>query len=417
MEIERALNLLAKHVDEAEIYCAKERSKTVEIKKGEVDLFKESVSKGYGIRVIKEKRMGFAFSNRLDESVIESALDSAKIAEVDRHLALPGAQSYGKGGGFDQEIEALDTDALLEFVRDLVAPCKDYSVIPTSGSIAGLSYEEKIANTNGVYGEDGGTAISAHLSTVAKDTDVSTGFYYDISRFLDLDFEEIGREASSLARSSVNAERIETLRTNLILKPHAVSELFEHALMPSFSADNVQRNRSFLGEKVDEKIAMEIDITDDGTLKNGLLTGKFDSEGVFSKETPLVKSGVLCGFLHDTYTANKAGIESTSNASRDSFLVLPQIGSTNTVVSGKGDIGEGLVVHGLIGAHTANHVSGDFACETRNAFLNGRPVKKAIISGNVFELLKNVSGFGKDVKQFSHIVSPSIAFSDVTVVG
>ncbi len=417
MELESAIRLLAKRTDEAEIFRAKERSKTLEIKKGEVELFKESTSEGYGIRVIKEGRMGFAFSNRLDETAIDGAVGSAKIAEVDEHLMLPGAQKYGRGDGFDSEIESLNTETILEFTDDLLAPCKDYKVIPTSGSISVLSYEEEIMNSHGVHGKDRGTTIFAHLSTVAKDTDVATGFYYDVSRVLDLDFGEIGREAAGLARSSVNAQRVETLKTDLILKPHAVGELFENALMSSFSADNVQRARSFLAGKVGEDIALDIDITDNGTLKNGLLTGKFDSEGVASGDTSLVKNGTLRGFLYDTYTANKEGAKSTGNASRDSFSSMPQVAPTNVVVSGKGSIGEGLVVNGLIGAHTSNPVSGDFSVETRNAFLYGKPIKKAIISGNIFELLKHVEGFGKDKKQVSHTVSPSIEFSDVTVVG
>ncbi len=417
MEPESALKLLAKRADEAEIFCVKEHSKTLEIKNGEVDLFKESTSKGYGIRVIDGKRTGFAFSNRLDRTIIDRALGSVKIAEVDRHATLPRAQKYGTGGGYDNEIESLDTDVMLDFMDDLLAPCKDYDVIPTSGSIGALSYEEEVTNSHGISGKDTGTTIYAHLSTVAKNTGVSTGFYYDVSRALDLDFGEIGEEASRLARTSLNAGRVETMKTRLILRPHAVSELFENALMPSFSSDNVQRNRSFLAGKTGETIAAEINMTDDGTLKDGLLTGKFDSEGVAPMSTPLVKDGMLCGFLYDTYTANKAGTKSTGNASRDGFSSLPQVAPTNVAVSGKGDIGEGLVVHGLIGAHTSNPVSGDFSVEVRNAFLDGRPVKKAIISGNIFELLKNIEGFGKDKKQFSHIVTPSIAFSDVTVVG
>ena len=64
-----------------------------------MELFKESMSEGHGIRVIKEGRMGFAFSNRLDETAIDGAVGSAKIAEVDEHIMLPGAQKYGRGGG------------------------------------------------------------------------------------------------------------------------------------------------------------------------------------------------------------------------------------------------------------------------------------------------------------------------------
>lgn len=417
MEIESALEILAKQVDEAEIFHTREHSRTLKIKMGEVDLTKESTIEGFGVRVMVGKRMGFAFSNRLDDAVLRRALGSAKIAEKDEHVALPGVQNYGEGGGHDRDIEGLDTEKMLEFSRELVAPCRDYSVTPTTGSITALSYEEEIANTHGLSGTDKGTTITAYLGTVAKDAGVSTGSYYDVSRLLDLDFFEIGKEASHLASSSLGAGRVETLKSDVILKPPAVTELLEHALMPSFSAEGVQRGRSQLGDKVGETIATDIGMTDDGRLKNGLMSTKFDSEGVASGKTPLLTDGVLQGFLYDTYTASKGGVKSTGNASRDSFSSIPQVAPTNVIVTGSGEITEGLVVHGLIGAHTSNPVSGDFACETRNAFFNGKPVKKAIISGNVFEMLKNIKGFGKDTKQFSYIVSPSIQFSDVTVTG
>lgn len=417
MEIERAVNRLAKRADESEVFCAKERTKTLEIKGREIDISKESASVGFGIRVIVKGKMGFAFSNNLDDVVLDRALDSAKIAEKDEHLGMPAAQEYREGGGYDREIESLDIEVLLEFARELVAPAKDYSVIPTTGSVTVASYEEEVANSHGVSGIDVGTMVSAYLSTVAKDTEIATGSYYEASRFLDLDFSEIGAEASRLASSSLDAKRIGTLKADVIMKPSAVTELFEHVLLPSFSADNVQRGRSSLGGKMGEEIADDVTMIDDGAIKSGLMSAKFDSEGVSSKETPLLKNGVLCGFLYDTYTANKEGVKSTGNASRDSFSSIPQVAPSNVTVKGAGELTEGLLVHGLIGAHTANPVSGDFSCETRNAFLKGEPVKKAIISGNVFELLKNVKGFGKDTKQFSHVITPSIQFSDVTVVG
>ncbi len=417
MEIESALRHLSKKVDEAEVFNAKEHSRTLEIKMGKIDLTKESTIEGFGIRVMVGGRMGFAFSNRLDDAVLRRAVGSAKIAEVDEHVALPGVQKYRKGDGHDREIEGLDAEKMIEFSRDLVAPCRDYSVTPTTGSITALSYEEEIANTHGLSGTDKGTTITAYLSTVAKDTEVSTGFYYDVSRCLDLDFFEIGKEAAHLASSSLGAIRVETLKTDVILKPSAVTELLEHALLPSFSAEGVQRGRSRLGDKVGETIAIDIEMTDDGRLQNGLMSAKFDSEGVASGETPLLTDGVLQGFLYDTYTANKGGVKSTGNASRASFSSIPSVAPTNVIVKGTGEITEGLLVNGLIGAHTSNPVSGDFACETRNAFLEGKPVRKAIISGNVFEMLENIKGFGNDTKQFSHIVSPSIQFSDITVTG
>ncbi len=388
--MEKAIKLLSKEVDEAEILYLSSSSNTVEIKAGKVDLFKENSSSGYGIRVIKDKRTGFYFCNALTPEAVEKAVKISKVAQRDEYSSMPLGQDYEDLLGYDSRIDDIGADDALGFVESLLQPCDEYKVTSTSGTVSWGRSEVRILNSNGVEGSDRGTSISGFLGTVARDQDVSSGFYFDVSRFLDLDFYGIGKEASRLAHESLNAEEVGTKKVSLTLLPHAVSELLENTLIPSFSADNVQRGRSMLADKMGEMVFSDlICLEDDGTLDKGLDTSKFDSEGVRSQRTGLVRDGVLEGFLYDTYTANKGALESTGNASRASHSTVPGVGPSNVVVSGKGGLsGDGLLVHGLIGAHTSNPISGDFSVETRNAFLDGRPVKKAIISGNIFDLLK-----------------------------
>ncbi|MBI5253850.1 MAG: TldD/PmbA family protein [Euryarchaeota archaeon] len=415
MDAEKALKILTKSADEAEIFFSKGISNDVEIKKGRIETFKGSSHFGYGVRAIKDKKMGFAFSNKLDEKVLQRAIDTAKIGERDKFLSLPEKQKYSRIGIYDKRIAELEVEDAMEFAEVLVSPCSSYSVIPTTGVISWSVSEVGIWNSNGVAASDKATTCACHLNAVAESE--SSGFYYEVSRALDLDFAGVGREAARLARDSLNAAEIGVLTTSLILKPHAVAELLENVLIHSFSADNVQRRRSILAGKVGEKIFSDLNIIDDGTFKHGLSTSKFDGEGVKSQRTELLKKGILKGYLYDTYAANKENAKSTGSAERDSYASLPYIDSSNFIVSGKGRIDEeGLVVHGLIGAHTSNPVSGDFSVETRNAFLNGKPVKKAIISGNIFDVLNKIEGFGKDYKQVSSVRAPTIQFKDVKVV-
>jgi PmbA protein len=420
MDIDKALDILMKEVDEAEIYFSKSTSNEIEIKKGSVDLFKESYSIGYGIRVINKGKLGFAFSNSLDEKVIRNALATAKISEQDKFHSLPEKQRYSDVKDvYDPKLMNIQPEEMSEFAAPLMEACESHGVQATTGGIAWSSYEVKIMNSLGLRCKDKGTACSCYLSTVAKDDKTATGFYSDASRKLDLDFYEIGATAAKLAKDSLNAERIDTLTSNIILKPHAVAGLFEHALIPSFNADNVQRNRSLLAGKLNQRVFSErLNIIDDGRLKKGLLSAKFDGEGVKTQRTVLVNNGVLKNYLYDIYTANKGNAKSTGNSERDSYYALPQVDASNFIISGEGNItGRGLVVYGLIGAHTANPVTGDFSVETKNAFLNDKPVKKAIISGNIFELLNKVEGTGKDYKQVSSVFAPTVEFSEVRVIG
>jgi len=418
MDIEKALRILENLVDEAEIYYSRDENNEVVVKNGKIDTFKENISRGFGIRVIKDKRVGFCYSTKLNEEVLHEAVKIAKLSESDKFLSLPEKQKYISKSTFDERILDVSSEDIAKFVKELTSACWDYEVIPTYGIISFGSSRDLIYNTNGIEGEDKGTSIFCYLSTVAKHGgEVATGFDYEISSRLDIDFFNIGEKAAKLAKESLNAEKIEVLTTNLILKPYAFAELIENTLIPSLSAENVQRGRSLLAGKIGEKLFSDINITDDGILENGVYTSKFDGEGVARQRTKLVEKGVLKNYLYNTYTANKDNKKSTGNASR-SYSSLPDIAPTNFKVSGKGKLSEeGLVVHGLIGAHTSNFVTGDFSVETRNAFLNGKPIKKAIISGNIYELLKKVAGFGKDYRQVSNVIAPSIEFEEIRVAG
>lgn len=416
--IEKALKRLAKAADEAEIFAMNSKSTSVRTKKHAIDSFKEKSATGYGIRVIADLRMGFYFTNTLDEKAQDRAIKIAKAAERDEHLTLPERQDYKDASKHRFDISVEEG---IEMAGNLVSATKDYKgVRPTSGTISWGTSEITVANTNGIWGEKSESALSAYLGTIADGVEQSTGFHYEVSTRKDIDALEVGAIASSLAKDSLNAKHLTTEKRRLILRPMAVDELIENTLVPSFSADSVQRGRSKLGDLVGKAVFSNINIIDDATLADGLMSEPFDDEGVSAEKTILAENGVLQGFLYDTYTAKKEGVASTGNGVRSAHSTPPGVGPSNFIISGDERIEdeEGtLVIHGLVGAHTANPISGDFSCETRNAFLDGVPIKKAIVAGNIFDLLKKGVKFGDDEKQYSSVRSPSIEIPEIMVVG
>jgi len=117
------------------------------------------------------------------------------------------------------------------------------------------------------------------------------------------------------------------------------------------------------------------------------------------------------------------GIDPTGDGLRGDDL-YPSPSPSNVVLEfgvRDADVYEGAIyVHSLIGAHTSNPVSGDFSLECMNAFLvkggDWIPVKSAMIYGNVYELLKRVEVFGKDIRQVDNTITPSIRFERVRVI-
>jgi PmbA protein len=180
-----------------------------------------------------------------------------------------------------------------------------------------------------------------------------------------------------MAVRSVNGQKVETGTYDVLLRPIAFTELLEYAFLPSISADNVQKGRSLMSEKIGQQVASShLSFTDDGLLPGGLGTTGFDGEGVPSMRNSILERGVLKGFLYDSYTAGKSGVKSTGNAVRGGYSDLPRIGIRNLLVQSSEpfdvvkETGRGIVVNSFIGAHTANPISGDFSVEARNLFIS-----------------------------------------------
>lgn len=419
--------------DEADIFCIKGRAISIDVHRDEIDLAKESLVSGMGIRAIVKGAVGFSSTNdmaRIKEACV-TAVKSARVRGSDPLWSgLPQEKKPARVRDvYDEELADIEIESCMDYASELIKGAKSVpSVKPTSGHFICGSAAKLILNSNGIEIEEKDTVVEASVDTITKDAPQSTASEFDMSRKLDIDFDDIGKRASLLALRSRNGISTETRDCAVVLEPVAFADILENTLTVSLNADNVQKGRSALIGKMDTEIAAgELSIIDDGTLAGGLGTSSCDDEGTPSQRTEVVKKGMLSSFLYDCYTAGKEKKESTGNAVRASFASTPSVSTRNFVIEyPSSDIiaetKEGVTVHSVIGAHTANPISGDFSVEARNSFLikNGEiasPVKSMMLSGNIFDVLKNIDGVGKDVRKVGNVVTPTIRVARMRVVG
>lgn len=419
--------------DEAEIYCVKGRSVSIDIHRDVIDLAKESMVSGIGIRAIVKGAVGFSSTNderRIEEACI-LAVKSARVRGSDPLWSgLPQKSKPAKVAGiFDKKLAALEIESCMDYTSMMIEGVKSVpSVAPTSGHFSCGSSTKLVLNSNGVEVREEDTVIQATVDTATQDTPLSTASEFDMSRKLDIDFYKIGEKASTLASRSKNGISTQTRDTAVLLEPLAFADILENTLVTSLNADNVQKGRSSLVGKINSRIAAEdLSITDDGTLAGGLGTSSCDDEGTPSRKIAVVNKGVLSSFLYDCYTAGKEKRESTGNAVRGSYTSTPSIGIRNLIIEHPsfdviGETKDGVIVNTVIGAHTANPISGDFSVEARNSFLVrdggiASPIKSMMISGNIFELLRNIDGVGKDVRKVGNVITPTVRISKMRVIG
>ena len=285
-----------------------------------------------------------------------------------------------------------------------------------------------IINSNGISIENEGTGFGLGLSvTIQKDGEIATAYNSQSSRFFDIDAEKLASDVCNLAKNSLNTKPVETNDYDVVLDYYASIGLL-NTFLNAFDGENVLRGRSILKEKLGQEITSpSLSIIDNPLLEKGMYTSKCDGEGSVSQKTDLVKDGILNSFIYDIYTANKAGTKTTSNGLRGTYITTPAISPTNLEfkfdeMKDLSEIKEGVLTTSVLGAHTANPISGDFSVEASNAFKieNGEltePISKAMISGNIFEIMKSIEGLNTEVKQYGSFIIPKLLVHDLRVVG
>ncbi len=415
----------------AEAYISRSEKIEVRIEKDDITLCKEKISMGIGIRAITKNKVGFAFTTDLEriEDTCKIAYKSSTKTRPDpdfKKLPSPEPPSSIKDV-YDKRLKDLEVEECIDFSQEMLEGCKfDPNILLTHGATTFVSGESVIVNSEGINCGEKSTFTAASITCSYRKEPI-TGYEYKASRFLDIDYEDIGNRCGKLVLNSLKPRKIESGEYDVVLSPFAMEDILSFTLIPSLSSEAVYRKRSKLSGKINEDVAIgELDILDDGTLPKGLNTSSIDSEGLPTKSTEIIKKGVLKSYLYDSYNAYRDGVLSTGNSVRDSFRSMPGVGPTNFLIKeGKSDpieeLGEGLFVKGTIGAHTSNPITCDFSLETKNAFYikDGSieyPVKQAMLVGNTLDLLKNIVSVGNDSEQVGSVFSPSILVEKMRVV-
>ncbi|MGB5101423.1 MAG: TldD/PmbA family protein [Methanothrix sp.] len=422
---------LIEGAEQAEVYGVMGRSVDIDLRKDVVELASESFHRGLGLRAVVAGGVGFSSTSDMSllQFVAKSAVVSSRARGADeswRSLPLP-EKVVSPEGIFDPCLQRIGPEECLDIAKSMLFGCRSVKEAePVAGSVASICGTRFVINSLGMELMETSTLMHASMEAIAKAADVATGGEFYSSRCYKPSLEDVGSAAAEQARSSLGGCRAESGTFDVLLRPIAVAELLDYTLLPALAADNVQKGRSSLRGRVGDKVSAEsLAIADDGLLSGGMDSSAFDGEGVPSQRTVLIDEGILKGYLYDSYTAGKEGARSTGNAVRSGYSDVPCVGSRNLILSSSDSRDllaetKGLMVGSLIGAHTANPISGDFSVEAKNAFLiapgeDAKPIRSLMLVGNFFELLKDIE-IGRDVRAIGAIVTPTVKFR-MKVVG
>ena len=409
--------------DFAEVYVERAETTAVVLEERRVKSAQTGLIQGVGLRVIAGHKVGYAYSDDLeDEALFRAARTAALIAQSGgspKELKVsrsPAPMYYRVAQPLSQVEVARKADLVLR--ADRAAHAYDKRVKVVTATYADVTKRIWIASTRGRFAEDTQDLCRLGVSVVAegKNRERRSGYYggggrVSFNHFDTFTPEQCAREAARQAIATLGAAEAEAGPQTVVLAPGWSGILLHEAVGHGLEADFIRKKTSLFAGKMGQKVASDkVTVIDDGTVANSRGSINVDDEGNPGERKVLIENGVLKGYLQDKLNARLMGAKPTGNGRRESFAhtTLPRM--TNTyMLPGPHDPAEIIrsVKKGLyavnFGGGQVDITSGKFVFSASEAYLieNGRigaPIKGATLIGNGPDVLTRVSMVGNDLK-------------------
>jgi len=426
---------LASGADEVEVGIGDDIEFEVDVRMGQVENLVEAGTRSLGLKVIKGGRTAFAGTSDLSgetvERLIRNAVRRAELSSRDECAGLP--ESFGPAVDpaaldlFDPDIPALKAPAKIALALETERIALDDRRIVNSHGATCTTHEgySVLANSRGFLGSYRKTFAGLNVGLQAGETDdLVEDFWFSTKTHLAelARPEEIARTAVLRTVRHLNPRKIETQRAPVIFEPMMTGGLLGF-LFGCLTGTAVYQKSTFLGERLGDRIAREtVTVVDDALIPRGLGSSPFDSEGVASRRTPVVESGVLKTFLCNTYAARKIGAASTGNADGggvgpSNFYLEPGTSTPADIIRATS---RGLYLIRTLG-QGFNPVTGDISLGAFGLWVeNGEiayPVSEVTISGNLGDLLMNIEMIGDDLAFDGSVCGPTVKVAEMQIAG
>ncbi len=423
----------------ADVFARRTQEDRVTVREREVETVRRKVTRGLGVRVIQDGRLGFAHTCDVAEtsltSVVEQAVALAKEASED-----PGHGLWETVIPPGDDLDLVDDGLAKISVEDKINRALELesamlSADPRIRRSGGADWSDSdeevvIANTLGLSHGFRGTGVAIVGQAVAEeDGQMQRGWWWSQARHQDdLDsVQEVGAEAGRRAVQMLGAQQVATVKAPVIFEAPVASQVLG-VLFSAMNGEMVRKRASYLLDQLGKRIASKlVTVIDDGQMPRKLGSQAVDDEGIPVTKKVLVDKGKLTQYLYDVRGARLSGAEPTGNAHR-SYGSLPGVGPMNLYIA-PGDVSRetliGSVENGLfltrIMGSGVNLVTGDVSWGASGLWIeNGElayPVEGITIAGNLKDLWRDIDQVADDLEWRSTVASPTFKVCEMMIGG
>ncbi len=413
---------LSRGGDYADVFFEYSTSDELTLRDNEVNSVESSIDYGAGVRVLREGRTGYAYSESTAmEDLLRAARTASGIAsgaagETARVEIKPMSfpNRYPVLHSWDEMPLAARRAYLQEVNGRFMAEVPNISKV-----ICNLAIDDSrimFCNSEGNFFCDRRPCTTLSVSCIlvkdGNNDSITTSRSYRMGCEM-LDgalISELLQEVLEKSRFIFEATQPKGGDMPVVMGSGSSGILLHEAIGHAFEADFNRKGTSIFSDKMGCRIcAKGISILDDGTLPGNRGTLNYDDEGVPGQKTYMVEDGVLTSYLHDRISAAHYGVRPTGNGRRESFRYapLPRMRATY-MESGKAKADDLIaeVRNGIFVDEFSNGQvqigEGDFTFYVKSGFLieNGRlgaPVKDINIIGNGPAALADIRGVADDL--------------------
>ena len=405
------------------------KSTPVSFKNNRLYSISESENSGFGIRINRENRTGFSYTNETGNvsDTVKRAIAMCSYGDVE-NFTLPENASV-TFEPYDDEITKFNVSDEIKCAEKMIEDINSvYPQISIDMGISSSTGTVRLINSRGVdvsYRESY-YGLSLSCSYVMPDgTRIET--WESRSELKPSDCSGLKDILIDKIEKALTVEKIDSGLYPVIFPPQAFGRLIGF-IASGFSGVSVWKGVSPFAGKKGEKIFSEaFTMTDNPYMEGSPYSVPFDGEGVAASKIFLIKNGVVETFINDLKYSERLGLAPTGNASRGysslpspsfhGIAVEPGEKSFKEIISG---IDRGIVAEQFIGLGQSNTITGDFSANMDLAYIveNGKirgRVKDCMISGNIIELMKGDFTLSVDVERRGSSLLPYAYFPAVSI--
>lgn len=401
---------------------------------GVLDKVTHAADRSIYFYIFADNRYGTFSTNRLEtedlEKFIIQSITMVRMLGEDRYRSLPSPERTAKDaktgrelGMYDCRYEASSSDTRLERAREMSIfsqiAGKEYTLISEECEYSESYDDNFVADSQGFEGRHTETCYSVFAEMTIQDKEGSkhSGFWWESSFDKDsVDLKGCAQKALDRAVRQIGPKKRRGGHYKMVVDTSVATKLIS-PVITALNAASIQQKMSFLDGTIGQQIFPEgMTLMDMARTpgKNG--SRLYDTEGVATKDAPIIENGVVKQYFVNTYMAAKMGIEPTiEDISRPCLLPF---GEKELSLKDLLELsGSGILVTGFNGGN-CNPVTGDFSFGIEGfAFSRGKithPVHEMLITGNILELWNNLTAVGSDARPCVRWQVGSLAFKNVS---